>query len=130
MLKDMTRRERTAVECHEILFYTDRDGGYGFPCDKNGNISNDLTEAAKENYRYCIAHPEEFPYYYNEHHVYKKYGIKNATGVCSCGNRIELFDQYLGACECPHCGKWYSMAGDELLPPEQWNNENEMDYNY
>lgn len=45
----------------------------------------------------------------------------NAQGICECGQTIELWDQYLGTCECPHCHRWYNLFGQELNPPETWN---------
>lgn len=42
------------------------------------------------------------------------------SGVCHCGHRIELYNEYLGACECPYCGQWWNIFGQELKPVEQW----------
>ena len=39
---------------------------------------------------------------------------------CRCGKDIQLFNQYLGASECPYCGQWHNLFGQELLPPDQW----------
>lgn len=45
----------------------------------------------------------------------------NAIGICDiCGADVELYDGYMGACQCPKCGQWYNMAGQQLVPPEQW----------
>lgn len=43
-----------------------------------------------------------------------------ATGVCKCGNRITLQNEYMGACECPYCGRWYNLFGQELNHPDTW----------
>lgn len=43
-----------------------------------------------------------------------------AIGECKCGAEVPLMDQYMGACECPGCGQWYNLSGQELLPPEEW----------
>lgn len=120
-LKDMTPRDRVYETCYELRFFVDRGGGLAFPCDEKGNIYWDtMTDGAKENYEYALAHPEEYPYSYNEVFEYETSHVELATGVCSCGHRISLYDQYLGACECPYCGKWYSLSGQELLPPNKW----------
>jgi hypothetical protein len=29
----------------------------------------------------------------------------------------------MGANECPHCGQWYNVFGQELLPPDQWEED-------
>lgn len=120
MLKDFERRHRVEVECHERRFFYDDDGGYAFPCDKEGMVDVDsLNPTARKNYEWCLHNPQEFKYY-NEHNVYYTHYTENASGVCSCGNRIELWDEYLGACHCPHCGKWYNLFGQELNPPHTW----------
>ena len=120
MLKDMTPRERKYETQYEIRFFYDKTGGFAFPCDENGKIfKDDLTDAAKENYLWCLEHPEKFQYY-NKLTSWERRYTEPATGICKCGHRIELYDQYLGACECPHCGQWYSLSGQELLPPKDW----------
>ncbi len=40
--------------------------------------------------------------------------------VCECGETFPLVAQYLGACECPGCGTWYNVFGQELNPVETW----------
>ena len=121
MLKDMTRSERKYETHYELRFFVDRNGGCAFPCDEHGNVYWDkMTDGARENYEYCMAHPEEYTYNYNEVVPYEISYTEPATGVCSCHHRIELWDEYLGACQCPYCGKWYSLSGQELLPPNKW----------
>ena len=44
----------------------------------------------------------------------------NAHGTCECGNEVELYDEYYGACQCEKCGKWYNLFGQELNPPTYW----------
>lgn len=43
------------------------------------------------------------------------------TGECECGETVTLYNQYLGACECPKCGRWYNIWGQELNPPHTWS---------
>ena len=53
----------------------------------------------------------------------KEKEIKNNnknTVNCSCGKTIILEDQYMGACKCPKCGKWYNMFGDRIKTPDEW----------
>lgn len=50
-------------------------------------------------------------------------------GKCEeCGARVDLdgYD-YMGAVQCPKCGQWYNLNGEELLPPDQWG---EVDEDY
>ncbi len=43
-------------------------------------------------------------------------------GICPyCGHKINFAGPgYMGAFEC-ECGKWYSLFGQELKPPEDWD---------
>lgn len=121
MLKDMTPRERLYETQHRIAFYYEKNCGYAFPCDEDGYLLTDeMTEAAIQNYEEALKHPEKYPYCFNKVVEEKLRYTKLATGICKCGHLIQLYDQYLGACECPHCGQWYSLSGQELLPPNKW----------
>lgn len=51
--------------------------------------------------------------------------IEPAKGICSCGETVYLTNEYYGACECPGCGQWYNMFGQELLPPNKWEEEDD-----
>ena len=105
---------------YELLFYYDNDGGYGFPCDKDGNIlEGHMTEGAIKNYRWCKEHPEKFKIFnYVER---KEHTWREPNKVrCTCGELVELYDEYMGACECPNCKRWYSISGQSLLPPDRW----------
>lgn len=107
---------------YEVVFYYERGVvcGFGFPCDANGNLLDGLTDCAKENYKYCMEHPEEFEVYNEIHRLERTWRNPN-TGKCDCcGETIELYDQYMGACECPNCGQWYNLWGQKLLPPRGW----------
>ena len=119
MLRNMTERRRVKVVdyCIEFLHPGGNDG-YSFPCDERGNLLP-MEDCAKANYDYCMAHPEEFETW-NEVVSYVRRYTENATGTCVCGATVELYDQYMGACECPGCGRWYNLFGQSLLPPDQW----------
>ena len=52
--------------------------------------------------------------------------MENAKALCSCGEIIELYDGYMGSCECPNCGQWYNMFGQTLIKPQYW--EEDEDY--
>ena len=97
--------------------------GFAFPCNEEGEILMDqMPEPAIKNYKFCMAHPEKFVRFdklESQTHHY----TAPAEGDCSCGEHIQLFDQYMGACECPNCRQWYNVFGEELLPPEQWEED-------
>ena len=99
------------------LEYTDEEGtGFSFPCDSDGRL---LKPGLLPKLEECRAHADDFAVagvvkeYRREHHV-------PAEGICECGKHIRLQEQYLGACQCPYCGRWHNLFGQELLPPEMW----------
>lgn len=122
MIKDYKPAYTEEEEVYSLLFYVDRTGGYSFPCDKDGKLLPGTNETAKRNYEEALKHPERYPYAFNE---VEKRTVRNrhyATGVCKCGERIELFNDYMGARECPNCGQWWNLFGEELNPVETWRN--------
>lgn len=128
MLINIVRPERKLVVKYGLRFYVDKNGGCEFPCDADGNIDvNNMTEAAIKNYSYCLDHPEKFPYAYNKVATYRYWVKDNPYGTCKCGEVVELWNEYMGACQCPKCGKWYNLFGQELLPPSEWG---DIDYDY
>lgn len=111
----------------ETIYYTldyirkDEPGaGFSFPCDEEGNPKK-LNDAAQENLEYCIKNSGIFHPRKVVKHI-DRYRHRE-TGRCSCGEAFELENQYLGACQCPKCGKWYNLFGQELLPPDQWGED-------
>ena len=128
MLNNIVRPERKLEITYGLRFFVDAGGGTEFPCDVDGNLL-DLNDAASENYKYCISHPEKFPYAFNEIHKYSRWVKDTPYGTCHCGERVYLFNEYMGACQCPKCRQWYNLFGQELLPPEDWE-ESELEYDY
>ncbi len=116
-------KEREWVEeIHKERFFhligeTDQYAGIYIPLDENDNLSF-TGEGMKENYEFALNHPEK----------YEDMGIRtekrryknDAIALCECGKEIELYDAYLGACDCPYCGRWHNLFGQELTPPP-WN---------
>ena len=120
MLKDITRA-RIVTEISYMLFFDDGHGnGYAFPCDEKGGVNNDMPEAAMENLEFCRQHPEQFKRAGAVKTVTSSYR-EEAHGTCSCGQKVFLVNEYHGACECARCGKWYNLFGQEILPPEEWD---------
>ena len=126
MLSNIVRPERKLEVTYGLNFLVDAGGGCEFPCDANGNLL-DLNDAASENYKYCISHPEKFPYAFNEVRKYRRWVKDESYGTCHCGERVYLFNEYMGACQCGKCGQWYNLFGEELLPPSEWE---DLDYAY
>lgn len=122
MLKNMV--ERQAKELIEFsIEFTDAEGsGYTFPCDSAGNVQLD-NDAARENYQFALAHPEKFPVQFNEFTRRTRTYTENAHGTCVCGEEVELYDQYRGACQCPKCERWYNLFGQRLIDPQYWEDD-------
>ena len=124
MVIEMTDYKGSWVEeivTYELVFYYERGCGLGFPCDEHGNVDrSQLMDAAIANLDYALAHPEKYPVAFNE--VEKHVGrYRNPpSGVCECGKHIEIHNEYLGAGECPHCGRWHNLFGDLLNDPRTW----------
>lgn len=100
-----------------LIFDDGYYNGFSFPCNEKGEP--DLNPASRENYEFCLAHPEKFVRFnkvIKEKHRYKKH----AQGTCGCGEEVILYDEYMGACSCPKCGQWYNLFGQALISPEFW----------
>ena len=102
---------------YELLFDDGEGGGFGFPCDADGNVE-ELNPAAAENLKWCQAHRDRFVHIGVEefHQEWKD----PDQGTCSCGETFDLIDEYYGACQCPKCHRWYNLFGQSLRPPEDW----------
>lgn len=117
-------RYETLTE-YKIAFDDGLGNGFQFDCDDEGHLPKNMKEefpAAYKNYKECLAHPEKFKRFNkivkNSREVYEC-----PEGICSCGERVYLHNQFHGACQCPSCGKWYNLFGQELIPPEEWEGE-------
>lgn len=119
MLKEYTAAERKTQVWHELCFDDGRNNGFGFPCDGEGKLLPNVPDAARENLAFCLAHPEMFTRF-NKLITYRREYLEPAHGICSCGAEVVLVNQYHGSCQCPECGQWYNLFGQELLPPEAW----------
>lgn len=119
MLKNIIPRHTEEHTEYHIEFTNEERGGFSFDADKNGNIilTNDDQRA---NYQYAMEHPKEFTVQFNEFVKRKFTYTVPAVGTCSCGNTVTLENEYQGACQCDKCGQWYNLFGQELIPPEYW----------
>ena len=110
-------RERKVISWYEINFYAEGEICSGYQCDKDGNILKDKnTDCAYKNYLKDINN-------LNLKHYVKKWErhyTENALYRCDCGEEFELFDEYLGSCQCPKCGQWVNLFGQNLSNPETW----------
>lgn len=122
MLKNYTPRRYYTHREYRLEWTDEHGNGFSFPCDANGNVDvSTLAKEARENLQYCMSNPEGFEIA-GELQIHEWRCHDDAHGTCSCGREVLLFDQYYGTCEC-ECGKWYNMFGQEVLPPEYWEND-------
>ena len=120
MIKNYVPALRKTDISYDLDFFYDEDcGGFGFPCDAAGNVLPFENDEIRKNYEYCMAHPEEFKTFAKVTRYVNRY-TEPAHGTCICGNEVELYDQYCGACQCEKCGRWYNLFGQSLVPPEYW----------
>ena len=122
MLQNYIPVKYSKVKRYDIVFDDGYYNGFSFPCNEDGELLNDMNECAVENYKRCLEHPEKFVRFNKV--IEQEYTVKdNAHGTCSCGNEVQLYDVYYGACQCDKCGKWYNLFGQELLSPEHWERD-------
>lgn len=122
MLKNYVPSEtKTAVEFHIVFDDGSGSAGFWFACSNNGEIA-EMPDEARENYRWCMEHPEKFSRW-NEIERTESTYREPGHGTCICGTEVELYDQYYGACQCPNCGRWYNLFGQSLVAPEHWESD-------
>jgi len=117
MIDIIKPRHKVSETTYEICFYKDEEICWGFPADENGNLIKDANyENWKPNYDKAMADPTY------THRLEKQINTwtENAQAKCHCGETIELYNEYMGACECPSCGQWYNVFGQELKNPSEW----------
>ena len=122
MLTNIIRGEYVTEVRYELAFDDGHGNGYGFPCDANGVVDEGLTPDALSNLEYCRQHPEAFKRANEVVEIRLQYKEED-RGTCRCGETVYLHDQYRAACQCPKCGRWYNLFGQELLPPEMWEED-------
>ena len=128
-MKIIRERKRVYTTYFQHHFdFPDHNSGYVFPCDENGNVQFN-TEQSEINYKRCIN--GEIPDLIDCGIIAREQShTQYAVGICDhCGQELIIRDEYYGACQCD-CGQWYSMNGQELLPPEQWQEQLEPDDYY
>lgn len=127
MINNYIPAQYRIVKEYNLVFDDGYCNGFSFPCDAAGRVFDDLPSPALENYKWCLEHPERFKQF--DKVIEYRYKVKDsAHGTCHCGNEVYLHDEYYGACMCDECGQWYNLSGQELLPPEDWQENLDDDY--
>ena len=128
MLKNYTPSEYVEETFYSLVFDDGHGNGLRFDCDAGGDIlpwpetdpnHRAIDEARRRNREYALAHPEKYVRFNRVIKETRSYR-EPAHGLCDCGEEVWLTNQYMGACECPGCGKWYNLFGQTLLPPDRW----------
>ena len=109
----------TITFSHDFEIREDPSAGFSFPVDEDTKKEVFSSEAAQKNYEYCLSQPDKIRDLGIVRHV-SSYRT-DPIARCECGKEIELFNEYLGACECPHCGRWHNLFGQTLQPPKYWD---------
>ena len=122
MLTNFKESETKTDVWYELVFDDGRGCGFWFPCDEDGNVLPMENPAAHENLAYCRANADRFA---RSGKVVRQQNSYRArpSGICDCGELVELRNEYQGACQCPKCGRWYNLSGQELLPPDRWEED-------
>lgn len=58
---------------------------------------------------------------------WEEFPLSVTVARCECGEEFFLEDRYYGCCQCPGCGRWYAIAGYEVNPPDEWEEDLEED---
>ncbi len=119
MLSNIKESEYVTQVTYSVNFDDGGHNGYSFPCDEHGNPLPDMYDSAKENYKWCMQHPEKFVRFNKVDRMVRHYRDPR-HGTCKCGETVYLTNEYMGACSCWKCGQWYNLSGQELLPPDEW----------
>lgn len=121
MIKNYTPAQYRIKTSYELVFDDGCNNGFGFPCDKEGNLlaTNPDTKA---NYIWCMENQDKFKRF-NEIIEYKHRIRDEAHGICHCGEKVYLINEYYGACQCGKCGQWYNLFGQKILPPMEWGED-------
>jgi hypothetical protein len=93
--------------------------GFAFTCDKDGNVSDDMPQAAKENLAKCKANAFSKPIHFVGILTRGWSYVEPRIGLCDCGQEV-ILDHFTNTCE---CGRDYNSSGQELAPRSQWGED-------
>lgn len=119
MIEIIRERQRVEHVSHRLNFeYEDMPGaGFGFDCDKDGNVYPLEHEAAQENLAMCRKGEVRGRKIYPKGvETFQSSYVEPAVGRCSCGREVFL-EGFTNTCE---CGLEYNSSGQELAPRSQW----------
>lgn len=119
------RKETLAQYFLEFAYSNTNEAGFSFPSDEHGELLPGQDESLLKNYEKCKnGYPDIVPLGVKK---FTNAWTEPAVGRCYCGKEVQLIDVFGGACQC-ECEQWYSINGQSLVPPEQWEEPIEVDY--
>ena len=130
MIKVISKRHEVTEVWYEWQFQYKADpyfrgrfnGGCSFKVDKAGRLLDIKNQGA--NFARVRVSDEYIDFGIQE--CTRTY-MEPAVGKCFCGRGVVLSGHYHGASDC-ECGRWYGMNGEEMVPPDQW--QEPIDYDY
>lgn len=129
-MKIIKNSQRITEVTYSLNYYTHATGGWGFDCDKDGNVFVDRfigrAEALKS-YNKCINGEVQLcrpPFVDKRENTYMDWAI----GICDdCGKEVHLVPEHGEGIDCS-CGAIYTQLGARCRPREQWEERFEDDY--
>lgn len=121
-MKIISERRRESVVSFSLEYrYEKGGGGFGFPCNEQGEPLP-LNEAAAANLAACRTGMVR-GMRVKLHGITREGHIRTipAVGLCECGAHVQLDSSW--ANECEKCGTEYNGAGQRLAPRAQWGEE-------
>ena len=119
-------KERTPVTRKEYYiefkYKDDPEAGFCFPATEHGDPDfSRMPSEAITNYERCLTDPRltEGEYTINTHTY-----TEPAIGKCSCGRKVVLDSNYMGAVQCG-CRRWHNVFGQELRDPKYWERDDD-----
>jgi alpha-tubulin suppressor-like RCC1 family protein len=128
----VTEAHQEKIEEYCLNFDTSIDGGFAFPCDKDGNIlqkdrwGREMSDIAIQNYNRCVsgevktirpAYVKDLSRMYYNHAVCK----------CHCGKELSMQPSSDGLVYC-ECNRMYNTAGQSIRPRSEWEERYDDDY--
>lgn len=121
MSKIIEKSRRVTVESFALSFeYCDCPGaGFGFDCDKDGNILwASMNPAAEENLNGCLTGEIDVEFTGIQDYSYSYHC--GPVVECDCGRAVHCDSSWANPC---NCNREYNGCGQQLAPRSQWGGE-------
>ena len=122
MAKRISERTHTEVVTFH-LYFEDRGmpgAGFAFPCDKDGNLADGISECGRNNYAKLAN--GEWTDRYHEPEIQRSVNRYTEPAIiqCECCERHVPLSGFTNGCM---CGAMYNMSGQMLADPSFWGEE-------